>query len=325
MKYDLFTDMIRFVKILSLVVFVYLASDIHVSKNFVPIFEYIHRHQDALLLTKSISNLGYEYSSSDGGHIVTVDPNLKYEIIVALAKQKQFPKSTLNPELAVNDDFSFGLTEDELAAYITEYIERYLSKLISLLFKTKVDTRVYRQPSVLFNTDPYFKNTSLTIQLKSKVIDLDEKLNDLFYIAKHTILGLKKSNILILDTDGKVLNETLKSEYNHSFQTLKKQAAIESDLAKVLSGVIINSKYRIQLNLDLDLHCYCKNKSKLFEANRKLEKTHRIIDAELLLFINNISNYKEIITRAEIEDLIQEIVVQYGYYNTEIKFYNLEN
>lgn len=188
-----------------ILVAVILLSTLSTQKNNVILFKDLQAKEFAEI-TKKLDAMGYSYSASDAS-IISVDPDLRQEIITKLAQENLIPTGVQGWELFDIERFTETQFDKDIKKYraLKGAIEKSLTTLRSI---EKADVNIALPESDLFESNSSPVKASVILHLIPGVESLSKKeVKGIVNLVSRAVPRLKPENVSVADADGKIISD----------------------------------------------------------------------------------------------------------------------
>ncbi|MBM4423066.1 MAG: flagellar M-ring protein FliF [Chloroflexi bacterium] len=213
---------------------------------------------DAGAIVEKLKAQGIPYKLEDGGTIL-VPSNQVYDVRLSMAKDGLPNGSTVGFELFNSN--TLGLTEFSQKVNYRRALEGELARTIESLDPVKgVRVHIVIPETALFTEQQKPTTASITVQLKPGQNLNATQVQAITNLVASSVEGLTPDNVVIVDTNGKMLSATFQSEDALSMSLSEEQqqaqrkyeAAVEAKITEMLEQALGPQKSIVKVNARLN-------------------------------------------------------------------------
>ncbi len=233
-----------------------------------PIYKTLYANmnaEDAGLVISKLKEKKIPYHLKDNGRTVEIPQDKVYEVRIDLA-QEGIPRGG-GSGFELFDKTSFGMTEFVQNVNYQRALQGELARTISSLNEI-AEARVHLtvpKEKLFINEDTEAK-AAIVVKLKSGARLDRNTVNSIASLVAGAVKGLKKENVQIVDTNGRLLSEFLDEDtpYTLTQMQLEYQKKIEKALEAKANGILKrtlgsnNAFAQITTDIDFDKKSYTK-------------------------------------------------------------------
>ncbi|MCB1176637.1 MAG: flagellar M-ring protein FliF, partial [Leptospiraceae bacterium] len=187
------------------IVAIVVLSSFSLKKNAVVLFKDL-QPKEFSEISKKLEALGYDYSAADAS-IISVDPDLRQEIITKLAQENLIPPGIQGWELFDIDKFTETQFDKDIKKYraLKGAIERSLMTLNSI---EKAEVNISFPDSELFETGQSPVTAGVILHYVPGLDSISKKeVKGVVNLVSRAVPKLKPENVTIVDADGKIISD----------------------------------------------------------------------------------------------------------------------